>query len=212
MAKGAKVYTVPFGASGMVAHPNRWLTKAGDLAIAQNVTFENDMLQKEPAAAHYDTTGIAIESPNGTFSASSDSTFAALWLPALSTAAFDAVQATAALSTTSPATLHFATNLAAGMLVVVVVGQRINKTDVPLMKKVTDVRGNVYVRQKQTGGSASIDSTVEIWTSIVTVPITAGDGISFIFTTATADDRAFIVASYTGVTSGTTEAVAAAAL
>src|SRR5262252_2047728 len=88
MAKQAAVYTIPFGARGMVAHPNRWLTKAGDLAIAENVTFENDMLQKEPAAAHYDTTGIAVESPNGTFSATSDSTFAAIWLPASSSALF----------------------------------------------------------------------------------------------------------------------------
>src|SRR5262249_42124766 len=108
MPKIGNVYTIPFGRSGMVSHPNRWLTQAGDLAVAQNVTFENDMLQKEPAANHYDVTGLAIEAPNGNFKDGSnnpfntDSTFAAIWLPASSGATFGAQVAASVVSTTSP--------------------------------------------------------------------------------------------------------------
>src|SRR5262249_58828558 len=146
MPKQGAVYNIPFGNSGMVAHPNRWLTKAGDLALAQNCTFENDMLQKEPAAAHYDTIGIAVESPNGTFSGATDSTFLALWLPATTSAVFGSQLASFAISTTSPATVPIASNVPIGTLMVVAVGQRINKTDVPLMTSVTDTKGNTYTR------------------------------------------------------------------
>src|SRR5215475_3284222 len=118
MAKQAAVYTIPFGARGMVAHPNRWLTQAGDLAIAENVTFENDMLQKEPAAAHYDTTGIAVEAAYGTFSGATDSTSADLWLPATAAAAFDHVVVNSVATTTSPWTLTLSGTAPAGSLLV----------------------------------------------------------------------------------------------
>src|SRR5215471_10276130 len=153
MAKQGAVYTIPLGQRGMVTHLNRWLTTAGDLSVAQNVTFENDMVQKEPAAAHYDTTGLAIESPNGTFSGNTDSTFKALWFPASASTTFASVAFTVVASQTSPWTVTIVGTAAAGSLVVVAVGQRINKTDSPMLTSVTDSKGNTYTRQGQTAGS-----------------------------------------------------------
>ena len=211
MAKQGSVYTIPLGARGMVTHLNRWLTTAGDLSLAQNVTFENDMVQKEPAAAHYDTVGLAIESPNGTFSGLTDSTFGAIWLPASASTTFSSVAFTVA-STTSPWTVSVIGTAPAGRLVAVAVGQRINNTDTPILTSLTDSKGNTYARQKQTVGSASVSSNVEIWTSILTTQLTSGvDTLTLTFTTATADDRAVVATTYTGVTGATTEAVAAAA-
>src|SRR5215813_3573214 len=172
MAKQGNVYTIPLGARGMVTHLNRWLTTAGDLSFAQNVTFENDMVQKEPAAAHYDTVGLAIEAPNGTFSANSDSTFAALWLPAQISAAIVNQIASTVVSSTSPMTVAITATCAVGSLVILAVGQRINKTDFPILTALTDSKGNTYTRQKTTGGSATIDSDVELWTSILTTQLT----------------------------------------
>src|SRR4030095_6373805 len=56
-------YLIPFGAHGMVAHPNRWRAQSGELTLAQNVTLENDMLQKEPATAYYHPTGQGTGQP-----------------------------------------------------------------------------------------------------------------------------------------------------
>src|SRR5262249_21961189 len=211
MAKQGAVYTIPLGQRGMVTHLNRWLTTAGDLSVAQNVTFENDMVQKEPAAAHYDTTGLAIESPNGTFSGATDSTFAAIWLPMSASTTTATNIANLANNIASPVALTPLTGVAAGRLLAVAGGQRINKTDSPICTSVTDDAGNTYARQKQTAGSGAIDSNVEIWTSIVTNPLTVANLITLTFTTASADDRAITICSYTNVSSGTTEAVAAAA-
>src|SRR5262245_55060019 len=213
MAKLGNIYNIPFGRAGMVTHQNRWLTQAGDLSIAQNVTFENDMLQKEPAAAHYDTTGLAVEAPNGTFSGATDSTCAAIWLPASASTAFGTVLANTVISTTSPWVASCNGSAVAGSLVVVAVGQRINKTDNPILTGMTDSEGNTYTRQKTTVGSGAIDSDIEIWTSILTNPLhNVLDSFMLTFTTATADDRALVIASYSLVSSGTTEATATSAL
>src|SRR5262249_37840125 len=156
MPKIGNVYTIPFGRAGMVTHQNRWLTQAGDLSIAQNVTFENDMLQKEPAANHYDTIGLATEAPNGTFSATTDSTFAAIWLPASATTAFGVSLASAVASNVSSWVVPVTNSASAGQLVVVAVGQGDHITDFPLLLNLLDSKGNTYVRLATTLGSGTV--------------------------------------------------------
>src|SRR5215472_17308 len=58
MAQLGQPFFVPFGASGMVAHPNRWRATPGEMVLAQNVTLENDLVNKEPAATYYDPQGL----------------------------------------------------------------------------------------------------------------------------------------------------------
>src|SRR5262245_22337303 len=205
MPKQAAVYTIPFGQRGMVAHPNRWLTQAGDLAIAENVTFENDMLEKEPAAAHYDTTGLAIESPYGTFSAATDSSMAGVWWPASSTAAFGASLASATANTASPWTVACGTSAAIGVVVVVAVGSSFGTTQ-PLATAVTDTKGNLYTRRLTLPGTASISANVELWTAVLTTGLTNTDTFTITVASAPAHDRSMVAASYTGVTTPTSEA------
>src|SRR5262245_2506668 len=50
-------YLIPFGSAGMVAHPNRWRAKAGEILLGENVVVENDLINKEPAATYYDRLG-----------------------------------------------------------------------------------------------------------------------------------------------------------
>ena len=56
-----EIFEIPFGQSGMLAHENRWLAKSTELAIAENVTFENDVLQKDPAVTVYDPIGVDVQ-------------------------------------------------------------------------------------------------------------------------------------------------------
>src|SRR5262249_32549363 len=58
MAQQGTPYLIPFGTSGMVAHPNRWRAKAGEILLGENVVVENDLLNKEPAATYYDLNGF----------------------------------------------------------------------------------------------------------------------------------------------------------
>src|SRR5215813_721706 len=58
MAQQGTPYLIPFGTSGMVAHPNRWRAKAGEILLGENVVVENDLLNKEPAATYYDPQGV----------------------------------------------------------------------------------------------------------------------------------------------------------
>lgn len=64
-----EIYPITFGVSGMMAHENRWLAKATELIDAANVTFENDVLQKDTAVQVYDP--IGVDAPAWTMTATS---------------------------------------------------------------------------------------------------------------------------------------------
>jgi hypothetical protein len=209
-----EIYRLAFGNAGMVAHPNRWLSQPEELVVAQNVTFENDFVQKEAAAADYDSIGIATEAPRGTFTGGSpDSTMAAIWLPAAATSVWGGQHASLVASTTSPWTVPVTNAAVVGRLLVLAVGQALHQLDSPILTSLTDTRGNTYIRQMTAPGNTfGVNSDVEIWTTVLTTGLTTSDSFTLTFTTAAADDRAACAASYTLVQGVPTEATAASAL
>src|SRR5215468_7660859 len=88
MAQEGTPYLIPFGAAGMVAHPNRWRAKAGELLLAENVVVENDQLNKEPAATYYEKAGgLDVLNLKLTWSGTNLQVAIVAWYDALPTAA-----------------------------------------------------------------------------------------------------------------------------
>src|SRR5215475_8582402 len=213
MPQNGSRYLLQFGRQGMVAHQNRWLAGPDELAVAENTCFENDLVQKEPAAPEYDLIGVAVEGPAGTLSTASDLTMQALWLQASSTTALVNTVFTGVLSQASPWTFTLTATATAGNLALLAIGQTNNPTDNPIATSVVDAKGNIWTKLMTRPGSVSINAAVELWASVLTTTLTSGvDTITVTFTTAAADNRAANVTTYSGVTSVTNRASAAAAL
>jgi hypothetical protein len=70
MALEADSYPIIFGRAGMVAHLNRFLAQPHELLLAENVTFENDLVQKDHASQYYDPEAAAPQTATGTWGTS----------------------------------------------------------------------------------------------------------------------------------------------
>lgn len=201
-----EIYTLQFAKSGMVAHQNRWLSSAAELAIAENVSFEEDLLRKDVAAANYNPNdNIKTETPSGTISSSQNWAEAAIWLPA-SVTSIVGIPLKKVQTTTSPWTITITTTAAAGLCAVLVVSQLTFSTDNPTCTSITDSKGNVWQRQVTRPGAFV---SVEMWTSILTATLTGGvDTITLTFTHAGSASRAMNINTFSGVLTGTTEVTA----
>jgi hypothetical protein len=201
-----EIYRLAFGNAGMVAHPNRWLTQPEELVLAQNVTFENDLVQKESAAAEYDAAGIGIatESPYGTFGGNTDSAMYAIWLPASSTVSFLGVLATGNQYTGAGWVLATTGAASVGDLVVLAFGQSQYSSDIPLLTAVQDNRGNIYKRLGEAPAIPGMTAAVELWGSILTTALIVGDHFALYFKTTASDYRTLVAARFRGVRAVTT--------
>src|SRR5215475_4686104 len=208
MPQNGSRYLLQFGRQGMVAHQNRWLAGPDELALAENVCFDNDLVQKEPAAPEYDQVGAVKELPAATWSGASDVTMAAVWFAASSSATFlGALVGVSAAAQASPWTVTVSATAAVGDLVVVSAAQQSNPTDNPLLTSLVDSKGNTYTRLKTQLGGAPIFAEVELWASVLTTGLTnAVDTLTLTFTHAGADARAVSAGRYSGVTSVTSQA------
>src|SRR5215471_15481539 len=208
MPQNGSRYLLQFGRQGMVAHQNRWLAGPDELAIAENTCFENDQVQKEPAAPEYDGVGLALYGPTLSLSAASDVTVRMLWFPGSPPVAVVGSVVTAVATTTSPWVVTVTTSAAAGQFLVLAIGQTTNVTTSPEVTSITDSKGNVWTKAGTTTlGSASINSITEVWVSLLTVGLTGGaDTLTVTFAAAGSDNRALAVAAYSGVTATTVEA------
>jgi len=197
------------GQQGMIAHPNSWLSSNEELLVAENCCFENDLVQKEPAAPEYDIIGIATEGPSGTLSGTADNVMLAKWLPATSAVALLGTIFTGVANQTSPWTVTITGSASPGNLLVLGVGQTNNPTDSPVATAVTDSKGNTWTRLGTSVGSGSINADLDLWVSLLTATMTSGvDTITVTFTTAASDARALNVTAFSGVTSTASQTTA----
>jgi len=183
MAQQGNPYLIPLGNSGMVAHPNRWRAKAGELLFAENVVVENDLVNKEPAAKYYQQNGTDHLTLRMTWSAATTSIAMALWYDALPTAYVGAdVITMGAAAPTNPWTGTFTGTVPVGQVVAIRVSGRTNSPSA-----ITDTRGNVYARVgtfDYTGTSPALHG--EIWLAVVTTAIQSGDTLTVTLTASAA--------------------------
>jgi hypothetical protein len=202
-----EIYTLQFARAGMVAHQNRWLSTAAELAIAENCSFEEDLLRKDVAAANYDSAdNIKTETPSGTISSSQNWAEAAIWLPASLTTAIVGIPLKKVATTTSPWTITITSTAAAGQCCVLAVSQLTFSTDTPTCTTVTDSKGNPWVRQVTVPGAFV---SVEMWVSILATTLTGGvDTITLTFTHAGSAARAMNINAFSGVLTATSDVTA----
>src|SRR5215813_12530027 len=213
MPQLGKNYLMQFGKQGMIAHPNSWLSSPDEVVVAENACFENDLLQKEPAAPEYDTTGVAVEGPSGTLSSAADIVQVGRWFPAATSVAVVGTLFTGVASQTSPWTFTLTGNASAGQFVALSIGQTLNPTDNPVATAVSDSKGNTWVRAGHQSGSGTVTGDIDLWVSLLTTGLTSGvDTFTITFTTAGADNRTAVAVAYNGVTSTTSQASADNAL
>lgn len=204
--RGAR-YVIPFGQQGMLAHQNRWLVRAGELADAAGVTFENDLAQKEPAAAEYDATGLVVHQPLATLSAGQDWQVAAAWMPQIpgTVPVFqDVVASWLAANRASPWAIPVYQSAGVGETVILAIGSRLADAAAPLCTSLVDNRGNTYTRLV-TGNASLPDATVELWASTLVAPLTdaLGDYWTATFTESDPVDRSCAGIAVSGIQIGT---------
>src|SRR5262249_23904936 len=160
------------GRQGMIAHQNSWLSSNEELLVAENACFENDYVQKEPAAPEYDSIGVAVEGPAGTLSTASDLVLQAIWLQASQSTALVTTVFTGVASQTSPWTFTVTGTATAGNCAILAVGQTNASTDNPVATSVTDSKGNTRTRLITRPGSGSINADIDLWGAILTATLT----------------------------------------
>jgi hypothetical protein len=172
----------------MVAHPNRWRATPGEMVLAQNVTLENDLLNKEPAATYYDPQGLDALQFQLTWTppSSTDPALAlALWYDALPTTTIvdQTIVAGTAGTVPSPWTQPIAANLAVGTLHAIRVTCLAGGATA-----VTDARGNVYTAASdQTYTVSGSTLHAQIWVSGLTTAVTSGDLLTITLSAGTAN-------------------------
>ena len=176
MPQQGQPFFVPLGTSGMVAHPNRWRATPGEMVLAQNITLENDLVNKEPAATYYDPAGIdqlvftVAWSP---FAGSAPSLQMALWYDALpTTTIIDRTVMMGVVGTVpSPWTQPIAAALPAGAVHAVRVTSLGGSASA-----VTDARGTVYtLAADQTYSSGGFTLRAQLWIGILAGPLAVND-------------------------------------
>src|SRR5215475_14243830 len=169
-----KPYLIPFGGAGMVAHPNRWLSKPEELALAQNVTFENDFVQKEATVTQYDPVGIEFEQMTGSFSSNTNSVNTVLWFGVGGGGQFVTQAAQSEVNTASPWVVSLTGSIASPQVAVLAVGQDF-AGDNPMCTTITDTKGNTWTRRITHPGSGGVvPPAVEMWTSQIVNTLSSG--------------------------------------
>jgi len=182
--------------NGMRPHESRWLGGPNDLAIAENIVFEHDLTQKDPAALIYDPQGADLIELAAVLSASSLREGVAVLVSSLATA-IDGGQIGSANNAAPPSSWVISSTLGAaiGDIIVVALGRR-GVTTSPIATNVTDSRGNLYTRLSAT---ASTDPTSELWAAPVTTSFNAGDTWT-VSINGTAANLVFCASKFTDVT------------
>jgi hypothetical protein len=179
----------------MVAHPNRWLAKPGEVTLAENVVFENDMLQKEPSAKYYDIGGAEDAKFSGDCPPAGDNLAGVVGFPMAqfvlgSAAGF----ATGSTAPGSPWVVTTTNGANAGDLYVVGLTR---EAGTGAASAITDSKGNTYSLLLD---DSSAGLRLQIWASILTTTLTGSDTLSITLNDATADVNV-VVHRYSAVSS-----------
>jgi hypothetical protein len=197
-------YLIPLGSHGMVAHPNRWLAKPGELTLAQNVVLENDMLQTDPTSRYYH-----IEAGGGT---AMEPLFVALtWSAGVGVGAAAWIQAGLTSIINTGTTLHTGSTAPTGTWVVTVTGgiaagathaiTLTREAGANGITAITDSKGNVYTQLIESADTNAMRAAV--WVGVITTPLVAGvDTLTLTVTDGTADWN-IIGVGYTGLVNPT---------
>jgi hypothetical protein len=174
MALEADSYPIIFGRAGMVAHVNRFLAQPHELLLAENVTFENDLVQKDHASHYYDPDALPPESATGTWAPSVawGGVLTGLAAPISPPASLGTV---ASVSVTSPADLIEAPVLLSlptpGSTFVLMAIARAAAGELPTA--VTDTRGNPYQLLGARVGVGA-EPSVALWGTQLVAPLVPG--------------------------------------
>jgi len=179
-------YLIPFGNAGMVAHPNRWRAKAGEILLGENVVVENDLLNKEPAATYYDAQGIdfvPLQLGWTPVTTGVPSLMAMVFVDALPTAQYFGVRLLDGITgtVTSPwVSAPLVSIVAVGCLHAV----RISALNGGATS-ITDPRGNTYTLLTEVTQASGLHG--QIWGAVITQQIQTGDAITITFSAGTAN-------------------------
>src|SRR5215475_8732194 len=186
-------YLIPFGSAGMVAHPNRWRAKAGEILLGENVTLENDLINKEPAATYYDSPGVGGLQVRMTWSAASQQLGMALWYDATPSATWVGTifAGGVAGAVPNPWTPSITRAVPVGAVVIV----RIS-TLTSAATAVTDSRGNRYTLVKDFNYAPYVRG--QFWVSVLTTALQVNDTLSVTAPPPTANMN-LIATAWTGV-------------
>lgn len=202
-----KANTIPMflapATRGMRPHESRWLGTVDELAVAENLVFEHDLIQKDPAAIIYDPEGADTIQHSATLSAGP------IWASGVSVLVarvpgtfFGASLATA--SAAAPANPWIVTaGLAtlAGATIVLALARR--DLAMPIASGIVDSAGNVYARLSDVAppppGPAG-GPGCELWASVLQTTLPLG-GTWSITLTAPAANVAVVAAGYGNLSS-----------
>jgi len=176
MPQQGQPFFVPFGSAGMVAHPNRWRATPGEMVLAQNVTLENDLVNKEPAATYYDPDGIdqlvftVAWSP---YAPSAPSLQTALWYDALPTTTI--IDRTVLAGVAGPLPSPWTQSVTAALPAHAVHAVRVTSL-AGGASAVTDARGTVYtLAADQTYTSGGYTLRAQLWIGILAGALALND-------------------------------------
>src|SRR5262245_50875414 len=191
MAQDGTPYLIPFGAAGMVAHPNRWQAQPGELFLAENVVLENDLLQKEPSATYYDDDGAgnhgaAVLGYGFSFLASETWLATATFFAADPTTPIPPVNTTQTIDigSTNPGTSWQITlhdPCPAGTVHAVRFSREAGTGGA---SAIVDERGNIYTKVHEATGGGMLS---QLWVSVVTTGLQSGDHMTLTLDDGTAD-------------------------
>ena len=174
MAQEGIPYPIRLGQQGQVNRQHRWLTVSGDLEIAENVVFEHDILQVQPAALVYDI-GEFADSIHYDFGASQTSVADGVRIivdPVVSLEELNVPVVSAAAS--SPGTtwvLTLSANVLASQAIVLGFGY-VNGAAMSITG-ITDSKGNTWTRLTTAAGDSGTFQT-SIWMSVLTTTLLLG--------------------------------------
>jgi len=170
----------------MVAHPNRWRAKAGEILIGENVVVENDLINKEPAATYYDAQGIdslPLQVAWSPTTAGAPSIIAMVFVDALPTSQYFGTRLLTGIAgaVTSPwVSAPFASIVAVGCLHAVRISALTGGAT-----SITDSRGNTYTLLTEVTQASGLHG--QIWGAVITQQIQSGDTVTITFSPGTAN-------------------------
>jgi len=203
-----EIYPISFGSSGMIAHENRWLAQRTELVLADNVTFENDVLQKDPAISVYDPIGVDAQFYRMTASSTASAPYeAGCALMFGFTGTPTLIKNIVSPGQTSPWTFTVAATAPASSVMILSVYAP--SVDVPV---ITDSKGNLYVYQVGFGltGAPSDPAATAYFQYIGNITTQLTNGVDTITLTFTNGPGNFLLIATTYPTTGATSAIATA--
>lgn len=166
-------YLVNLGTAGMVAHPNRWRSQAGEMLLAENVVVENDLVNKEPSSMYYDQLGVDQLKMTYSWANTSDALGLAVWYRAGAASFFPYASAWGtANGLPGPTwTLPIMNAIPAGAFHAVRIGRERGTQAATAM---TDTQGNTYTKVYDV---SALGMQGQIWVSVLTSALATTDSL-----------------------------------